>query len=471
MALSGWHWPDGYVCVSCARRGVRRRGRCPGCGVDRPLPGVSPGGEPVCGGCAGIGTSFVCAGCGNEGELWFAHTCLRCSLRRRAGEVMADATGEVPAVLVPLHEAIAAMADAWAGLIWLQSTAVRARLAALATGAVPVSHEGLDQLASGAGREYLRELLMTHRVLPSRDKYLLAFERWTSTRLASVDDEADRRLIRLYLRWRHQRDLTARADAGPLSAATVATARFRVNAGIRLLTWLHTRGETLDECTQAGLDGWYACASNPHAADDFLTWAIRHRHCPRLQLPPRKKAGPTKGSESERARLLARLLADGTLDLDVRVAGCLVLLLAQPPTRIVELTVERIEARDEEVWIRLDRHPLPLPTPVARLVVELSAARRNMMTAGHPNSPWLFPGQAPGQHLGAKQLTARLARVGVRSPARHAALDALVAEVPAPLLAEALGYHPKTVTLRAGALGTDWASYAASKARASASQR
>ena len=82
-----------------------------------------------------------------------------------------------------------------------------------------------------------------------------------------------------------------------------------------------------------------------------------------------------------------------------------------------------------------------------------------MTTAGQPNSPWLFPGQAPGQHLGAKQLTARLVRVGVRSPSRQAALNTLVTEIPAPLLAEALGYHPKTVTLRPGELGTDWANY------------
>lgn len=469
MAPTGWHWPDGYVCVSCARRGVRHRGHCAGCGIHRPLPGVSAGGESVCVDCAGIATCVVCVACGDEGELWFAHTCLRCSLRRRAGEVMADATGEVPVVLRPVHEAIASMADPWAGLIWLQSAAVRQRLSAVATGAVPMSHEGIDQLPSGAGREYLRELLMTHRVLPLRDKYLLAFQRWAASRLDTVD-ALDRRLIRLYLRWRHQRELTARADVGPLPAGAVATARFRVNAGIRLLTWLRTRGLTPQGCTQADLDGWYARGSNPHAADDFLTWAIRHRHCPPLQLPSRRKASPTTGSEAKRAQLLARLLTDETIDLDIRVAGCLVLVLAQPPTRIAKLTLDQIHVRDEEVWIRLDRHPLPLPTPVAHLVVQLSTTRRNMTTAGQPNSPWLFPGQAPGQHLGAKQLTARLVRVGVRSPSRQAALNTLVTEIPAPLLAEALGYHPKTVTLRAGELGTDWAGYAASKARSSTSR-
>ena len=73
---------------------------------------------------------------------WFARTCLRCSLRRRVGDVMADATGEVPAVLASVRDAIATMADPWAGLIWLQSSAVRHRLTALATGAAPISHDG-----------------------------------------------------------------------------------------------------------------------------------------------------------------------------------------------------------------------------------------------------------------------------------------------------------------------------------------
>ena len=94
-----------------------------------------------------------CTSCGNEGELWFARTCLRCSLRRRAARVMDNGSGQVPAALGPVLEAIAAMADPQAGLIWLQSQAVRDRLTALATDAVPISHDGIDRLAPGPGRE------------------------------------------------------------------------------------------------------------------------------------------------------------------------------------------------------------------------------------------------------------------------------------------------------------------------------
>lgn len=466
---TGYHWPDGYVCVSCARRAVRRRGRCPGCAVERVLPGMGAGGEPVCVDCAGIATSFTCTSCGNEGELWFARTCLRCSLRRRAATVMDNGNGQVPAALGSVLEAIATMADPQAGLIWLQSQAVRDRLTALATGAVPISHEGIDRLTPGPGREYLRELLMTHHVLPLRDKYLLAFQRWAADRLPGVDDP-NRRLIKLYLRWRHLRELTARAETGPLTQAATATARSRTNAGIRLLDWLRGRGQVLQTCTQTDIDTWYSTASHPHGANDFLNWAIRHRHCPRLQLPPRQKPSPGKGNEAERVRLLARLLDDDTIDIDLRVAGCLNLLLAQPTTRIVELTLDQIDVRDGQCWIRLGHDPVPLPAPVAGLVCQLAAARRNMTSAGHRDSPWLFPGQAPGQHLQSKQLSARLIRLGVRNSAtRQAALTALAGEVPAPVLAEALGFHPRTVIQRTGELGIDWAGYAATKTRSTLS--
>jgi hypothetical protein len=433
------------------------------------LPGIGAGGEPVCVDCAGIATSFTCASCGNEGELWFARTCLRCSLRRRAATVMDNGNGQVPAALGSVLEAIATMADPQAGLIWLQSQAVRDRLTALATGAVPISHEGIDRLTPGPGREYLRELLMTHHVLPLRDKYLLAFQRWAADRLPGVDDP-NRRLIKLYLRWRHLPELTARAETGPLTQAATATARSRTNAGIRLLDWLRGRGQVLQTCTQTDIDMWYSTASHPHGANDFLNWAIRHRHCPRLQLPPRQKPSPGKGNEAERVRLLARLLDDDTIDIDLRVAGCLNLLLAQPTTRIVELTLDQIDVRDGQCWIRLRHDPVPLPAPVAGLVCQLAAARRNMTSAGHRDSPWLFPGQAPGQHLQSKQLSARLVRLGVRNSAtRQAALTALAGEVPAPVLAEALGFHPRTVIQRTGELGIDWAGYAAGKTRSTLS--
>jgi hypothetical protein len=418
--------------------------------------------------CAGIAARFVCAACGAEGELWFTRACLRCSLRRRLDEVLADQAGRVPDALRGLRDGLAAMPNPRAGLIWLQPQAVRDRLHALATGTVPLSHEGLDGLPGGQGREYLRDLLMTHRLIPARDRHLMAFQRWAARRLDDISDDGDRRIVRLYLRWRHHRDLAARAAAGPLPAGVVAAARERTNAGLRLLAWLRARDVELARCSQSDLDTWYASASNPGLAEDFLTWAIRHQHSPTLALPRHTRRGTTRGSEQDRLNLLTKLLTDRTLELADRVAGCLVLLLAQPVSRVAALTLDDIESRDAAVWLRLGTQPIQLPDPLANLLLALTHQRPNMTTAAHPTSRWLFPGHAPGQALSPEQLRCRLNRLGVTAQARRAALHSLLGQLPTPLLAETLGYHPQTLTGHTTDLATDWAGYAAAKTRASA---
>jgi len=467
----GWHWPDGFVCGSCVRRGLKRRDCCPGCGDDRPLPGLDDHQRPVCVDCAGITTSFVCTTCGAEGELWFAHTCLRCSLRRRLTVCLDDGTGNgnVNPSLAPLLEALAAMGEPWRGMIWLARGHVRQRLAAVATGTVELSHEGIDALPAGKGREYLRELLVTHRVLPARDKYLAAYERWETDRLDSIEQSDDRQQIRAYLRWRHHRELAARAQVAPLTASMVAVARQRTNAGLRLLAWLRTRHVTLAGCSQTDLDSWFTTAANPRGAVDFITWAIRHQRCPLLTIPRRKGRSPTVGAQDERAQLLRRLLTDNDLSLTDRVAGCLVLLLAQPITRISTLRLTDIRYEDSDVSIDFGGDPVAVPQALGKLLIALVAQRPNMATAANPTSPWLFPGQAPAQHIHPNQLCRRLVRLGVTTAGRQAAMHQLITDVPAPLLATTLGYHPQTTARRAAEQATDWAAYAALKARQTAS--
>ncbi len=45
----GATWPDGKVCRTCHDQALRIRGRCPGCGVERVLPGVHTADRtPIC---------------------------------------------------------------------------------------------------------------------------------------------------------------------------------------------------------------------------------------------------------------------------------------------------------------------------------------------------------------------------------------------------------------------------------------
>lgn len=464
-ARAGRAWPEGFVCMSCVRVGTRRRGRCPGCDIDRLLVGLDAKARPICVDCAGIATSYLCATCGMEDERWFARTCLRCSLHRRVVQILDDGSGAVAPAMAPLAEALGAMADPWPGLAWLQVPAVRQRLQMLSTATVAMTHDGIDGLASGGGREYLRDLLVAHKMLPARDKYLAAFQRWSLVRLETIEDLDDRQLVRTYLRWHHHRELSARAAAAPLSSAVVARARAKTNSGIALLAWLHARDLRIGDCGQADLDAWLSTGSNPRQALEFLTWAMRHRHCPRLLIPTRDRRSPSGASPKELGEVLSRLLHDDTIELADRVAGSLVLLLAQPVTRVCGLTLADVENRDGEVWMRLGDDRIPLPAQLGSLVSRLSGQRRNMTTAANPASPWLFPGQSPGQAVCVTRLGERLSRLGVTSRGRVGAFNQLVADVPAPVLAKALGYHPHTAATRAAELGTDWAAYAALKAR------
>ncbi len=463
--ITGWCWPDGFVCVSCVRHGVRRRGPCPSCGKERPLPGRDGAGVAICVDCAGITTSFLCETCGEEGELWFKRTCLACSLARRLREALDDGTGQVAPFLEPLLAALASAPEPWSGLTWIGHAPVRARLSALAKGETPLTHEGIDTMGAGQGREHLRGLLMVHGLLPCRDHHLMAFERWERDRLASIEVPSDRQVIRLYLAWRHHRDLAARAEAGRLTAQALTTARSRVNTALRLLAFLRERDVGLERCAQADLDAWFATASNSLAAVDFVRWAIEHRRCPRLVLPSTlRRSAPPPPSSSERSRIIARLLSDEGVALAERVAGLLVLLLAQPVTRVCALATTDVLDRNGEVQLRLGGAPVTLPQPVGELVREHLGDRPHLRTAAHRASPWLFPGNSPGQHLTASQLASRLRLLGVTVATRKAALHQLIGEVPAPVLADALGYHPTTAARLSAELAADWSGYAASRA-------
>ncbi|MEU7980105.1 hypothetical protein AB0B63_16425 [Micromonospora sp. NPDC049081] len=60
---------------------------------------------------------------------------------------------------------------------------------------------------------------------------------------------------------------------------------------------------------------------------------------------------------------------------------------------------------------------------------------------------WLFPGAAPGQPLSARQLGARLRRLGIPARAsRNTALMELAGQLPAAVLSQLLGLHLQTTT-------------------------
>lgn len=75
--------------------------------------------------------------------------------------------------------------------------------------------------------------------------------------------------------------------------------------------------------------------------------------------------------------------------------------------------------------------------------------------------PWTLRWTTPS----AQAIARRLASIGISRLGRLAAFHQLVAEIPAPVLAELLGYNAKVVAERAAELATDWAGYPALKSR------
>jgi hypothetical protein len=124
------------------------------------------------------------------------------------------------------------------------------------------------------------------------------------------------------------------------------------------------------------------------------------------------------------------------------VAAILLLLYAQPVSRLVRLTIDDVIIDGDQVLVQLGDPPTPVPEPFAGLLLDYVGHRANTNTASNPASRWLFPGQRPGQSLTPSTLLLDLRKLGAPAAlARTAAFRQLVLQAPAPVVADALGYH------------------------------
>ncbi|MFJ4965612.1 hypothetical protein ACIP6P_24725 [Streptomyces sp. NPDC088729] len=138
------------------------------------------------------------------------------------------------------------------------------------------------------------------------------------------------------------------------------------------------------------------------------------------------------------------------------------LLYAQPLTRIVRLTVDDVIQDGEAGLLRLGEPASPFPEPAASLLRDYVAGRDHMNTATNQASSWLFPGRRAGQPFRPDHLSALLNEIGVLvAAARGAAIHQQRLEMPAPVVADALGYHDKTTTRLLKETGGTWSRYAA----------
>ena len=456
-------WPEGDICSGCYARACETYGICANCGIERLLPGRGPDGQSCCTDCAGLG-DFTCTRCGEEGWNHYKGVCGRCVLRDRLTLALDDGTGRVRPELVPLFDLVAAMDRPRSGILWLSKPHVPPILQALAHGDVPLTHEGIATLPPWRSAIHVRDLLVEAEILPPVDRFLFLFEQWLPGWLEQVPDPEHRKVLTTYATWRILRTLRAAAADAPIGHYRHQIARRQLRVAAAFLQHLADGALKADACTQRRLDEWFAKATDADKTDlrPFLRWAIAGKRMPRLQLPPSKATSPTPIGARERLELIRRIHDGDGMDLTERVVAMLVLLYAQPLTRVTRLTIDDVIVDDGRMAIRLGDPPAPVPAPFDALIGEYLAARPNLTTATNQNSRWLFPGRRAGQPLHPTTFRLRFKTLGIPNlNGRSRALREMLLNAPPSVVAGMLGYAPDRAEAIAAEAGATWKHYAA----------
>ncbi|GLV77200.1 hypothetical protein ACH4VS_28510 [Streptomyces hygroscopicus] len=186
---------------------------------------------------------------------------------------------------------------------------------------------------------------MTCGVLPAVDKYLCSFHRWLPGHIAGIADPEHAKTIRIFATWRVLPRLRARAERSHITPSIRRFAAEQIKYATAFLQWLGERNSTLASSGQIDIDAWYA-ENNKHSRTclrAFLNWSMQRRRCRRtLSIPAMKVSRRAALSEDERLDALGRLLTDAEIPMRLRAAGVIVLLYAQPLSRIVRLTVDDV---------------------------------------------------------------------------------------------------------------------------------
>ena len=425
-------------------------------------------GTPICASCAGVQPEHVCGACGAEAAHEERDRCARCVLRQRIDALRVGADPVAFTRLGDYLRALEASPQPRSALMWVRSGRGYPIVEALARGELALTHEALDEVHGdrrSSAVTFLRPALVAHGALPARDEQLARLQRWLTARTAELADGEDHGHIRAFARWRVLPDLARRHPAADTPSGAAQTARSKILRAIDLAQWLEQRGLGLRDLRQDLLDEFLlAGATSRRKVDTFVAHLTKTRVCGALEVKRAPVLEPTVPlADSQRLLLARNLLADAELDPAVRLAGCLVLLYAQPVTRITRLRVDDIDDHDGRMTLRLGDGEAVLPVPIANLARELAAARRGQANTAAPRrSRWLFAGGRVDAPIADDRLSDRLRQLGIPARAgRTAALNHLLHHVPATVLAEQLGYSPWIAQKWSRASAADYARYIA----------
>lgn len=454
-------WPEGKICNSCYYEATSLYGLCPSCGMERMLPGrLDIGDQPVCRDCARIRQDYHCGACGREARPYRRGDCARCALRF---DLESDfLRNDSPEGFRTLIEVLCEVDRPESILTWKRSGKVQALLSAIASGATPLSHAGLDSFdPSGKHVEHVRSILVHHGVIPGRDEYIAHFQRWLEEKLAGVESNDIERPVRQFATWHHLRRINAIALTGASTRGPVRSSKQEITETLKFLQWLHDEhNRTIATCVQLDVEQWVASGpTTRHAIRTFLVWCVDSRINSSLSFGFRKAQSVRLLTQDQRIAWIRELLEGSSESLPYRVAGTLLLLYAQPLVRIAEIPLNKVIVSPDGLAIQLGVTPSPVPEPFGSLLHDHIAHRPNLRTGGATN-PWLFPGYRPGDHLHPNTIMDRLRELGIDLlGARNTALRELVSQVPAPIVAEMLGYSDQVTQRHASLAAVPWSRY------------
>ncbi|MDQ6839947.1 MAG: hypothetical protein M3137_16875 [Actinomycetota bacterium] len=444
---------------SRADRNESNRGTCGDCGGGRRLLD----GSLRCRICRERAARFCDRCCGGAPltRVGDERLCWTCALQVRVDALLPD-VDDGPCGL--LRHALLSAANPRTTALWLGRERVAGVLGSMGTARPGITHEGLDALGAGPGVGHLRDLLVAAGALDSAGRAVARLEAHAATAVAGLED-ADRRIVAAWVRWRLLPRLRRREAAGASLANSAANARASLHEVVRLAGHVQGRGRSLRDCTQADLDAWLGRpGASRRTAVAFVAWATKKKHMPALSVPASPSSAPSVYADSEDRWLVARrLVRDDGIDIVDRVAGALVVLYAQPVSRIVGLRLVDVRYDDGQAIVTLAGHDLELPEPFATLVGQLPVLRRGGVV-NRVENPWLFPGSRAGRHLAAANLANRLRGVGIEPrKMRGAALAQLSSEMAPAVLADVVGISPGAAVKWTTLHGGNWTRYAAGR--------
>jgi hypothetical protein len=459
-------WPDGPICSSCLAKAMETFGICDGCGVDRLLPGIGTAGQRWCTDCGGGLGDFSCTRCGREGWREQPGVCGWCVLADRVDELLDDGTGRIRPELQPLAELITGMARPRSGILWLSRPAPQGILREIAHGNVPLTHEGIHSIPPLRSSVYVRDLMVAAGILPPVDKFLFLFEQWWPKWLATVADPEHRKMLHYFITWHYLRTFRSSIDTrGELGYSAPQRARRQLRVADWFLDELTDRGRTLDTCTQADLDHYFATGTRSRRADldPFLRWAMTTNRMPALELPPHRKGPVSLITQQHRIAHIRRIYHGDQMGHTDRVIALLVLLYAQPLARIRHLTIDDVSTdADGQLFIRIADPPAPVPPPFDDIIRQHINSRMNQTTATNPGSRWLFPGRRAGQPLHITSMRLRLSNLGIPNlSSRNRAIRELLRRAPPAIVAGMLNRSTARAEGIAAEYGATWKHYTA----------